>query len=68
MLGRGNFQIDPAKLRCAAATPAAPPPLAATASTSNTEHVREAKQLAELKEKIIEWSNKIGKALNIDEE
>jgi hypothetical protein len=62
MLGRGNFQIDPAKLRCAAAPPAAPPatPLPATAaSTSATV----GEQLAKLKGKIREWSNQIGNAL-----
>ena len=66
MLGRGNFQIDPAKLRCAAAPPAAPPPLATAASTGAT--VGEQEELAELKGKIREWSKQIGKALNIVKE
>jgi len=67
MLGRGNFQIDPAKLRCAAAPPAAPPaaqpaaPPATAASTSAT-----VDELAKLKGKIVEWSKQIGNALKID--
>jgi hypothetical protein len=67
MLGRGNFQIDPAKLRCAAAPPAAQPaaPPATAASTSAT--ADEQKELAELKEQITKWSKQIRSALNIDE-
>ena len=64
MLGRGNFQIDPAKLRCAAAPPAAPPPLATAASTGATVGEQE-EELAELKEQIKKWSKQIGSALNI---
>jgi len=67
MLRRGNFQIDPAKLRCATAPPAAPPPLATAASTGATVGEQN-EELAELKKQIEKWSKQIGNALNIVKE
>ena len=66
MLGRGNFQIDPAKLRCAAAPPAAPLPATALVPATAASTSATVDELAELKGKIVEWSKQIGNALKID--